>query len=258
MAVLVVYLRFDAQGNEACSKALQEIDSGVMLGDCTGPAEQGRKSYVLFLPNDEVLKVQRPGQKENWMAREISNMQRFDALGIKSADYPKLQVAAEDNSWLLMSRMGNSLVEQWTASGHAPSDREAQVLGKQVGGFVAEMYQKSGGSIHKDLHFQNMTGQPGGRIGVIDFDDYGPGDPHEAFIKLMSQKPNIVPAATAAFTEGTGIKIDPQKVADLCIATLKKNGAPETAFETVRENLSEWKKDGSQPALRGKAPSVKP
>jgi serine/threonine protein kinase len=246
----------DDAGKKACERAFQALDMAVAPKDCTMPREQGRKSYVFFLPGGDVMKIQRPGQSERWLQNEIENMQRLETLGINSVDFPRLLCPSVDGDWLLMSRMGPALCSHWVKNNHKLSAGETQALGEQVGGFIAELYLKSGGCIHRDLHFANMTHQPNGRLGIIDFDDFGKGDPHEAFIKLMPQSPNIVPAAAAAFTRITGIAIAPRTVADLALATLQKNGAPETALNLVQANLAEWK--GEHIATASVSPKLAP
>jgi hypothetical protein len=201
---------FDPIGDKLCEAALLDRNEGVRLSDCKPAEEQGKKSYVFFLPdqsnpnNSDVFKVPRPNQPtagdppQTFMQREIENMSDFDLLGLTSVDYPRLVTHAVDGSWLQMTRMGPALCAHWKKEKKEVSPSEAHRLGEQVGTFVAEIYQKSeerhgkgNGKVHKDLHFANMTLQPDGRIGVIDFDDFGKGDPHEAFIKLMHQKPRV-------------------------------------------------------------------
>jgi hypothetical protein len=111
-----------------------------------------------------------------------------------------------------MTRLGTTLRDVWETQ-KTPDPDEVKAVGKALAEFVVEFRKKTGGLIHQDLHFGNVTQQPNGRYGCIDFECCPPGTLEMAFIALArEEKTNILPAASGRIRELTGKPLDAEKI----------------------------------------------
>lgn len=199
------------------------------------PLDQGLMSIVLFPKGkqNEVLKVPRPDKTPDAFKDEIRNFELLKNIDFESVDVVRAREIGHNPNYIRMNRLGPTLGSLWKKD--TPSVKEIIAVGNAIGDFVVEFHKKTGGLVHCDIHFKNLTRQPDERFGVLDMDNIHHGDYESAFAKLAVQRPNVIPIASERIRQLTGKGLNPFRLREVIKLWERYPEQMQLALENVRE-----------------------